>query len=91
MNLGPRADDLVRKSVFLPIFFSSTPSYGHEWRSRLTVSYEHPAGNWEGNLRAALVLSGINPIGTVPAEHLEDDAAEVSVEGAYGFIVFLAF
>ncbi len=43
------------------------------------------------NLRAVLVLSGINPIGTVLAEHLEDDAAEVSAEGAYGLIVFLAF
>ncbi len=35
--------------------------------------------------------SGIDPIRAVLAEHLEDDAAKVSAEGADGLIVLLAF
>ncbi len=35
--------------------------------------------------------SGIDPVGSLLAEHLEDDAAEVPAKGADGLIVFLAF
>ncbi len=34
--------------------------------------------------------SGIDPVGTLLAEHLEDDAAKVSAEGADGLVVSLA-
>ncbi len=34
--------------------------------------------------------SGIDPVGALLAGHLEEDAAEVSAEGADGLIVFLA-
>ena len=35
--------------------------------------------------------SGIDPVGPVLAEHLEDDAAEMSAEGADRLVVCLAF
>ncbi len=34
---------------------------------------------------------GIDPVGSLLAEHLEDDAAEVTSKGSDGLIVFLAF
>ncbi len=34
--------------------------------------------------------SGIDPVGTLLGEHLEDDTAEVTAEGAYGLVVSLA-
>ncbi len=36
-------------------------------------------------------MSGIDPVGTVLAEHLEDDTAEVSSKGADGLVVSLSF
>ncbi len=35
-------------------------------------------------------MSGIDPVGPLLAEHLEDDAAEVSAEGADGLVVLRA-
>ncbi len=44
-----------------------------------------------GNLKKVSGFwSGIDPVGTLLAEHLEDDAAEVSAEGADGLVVSLA-
>ncbi len=45
-----------------------------------------------GNLRLFRIFpSGIDPIGALLAEHLEDDAAKVTSKGADGLIVLLAF
>ncbi len=53
---------------------------------------EHPAGIWKGEFeKVSNFWSGIDPVGTLLGEHLEDDAAEVSAEGADGLVVFLAF
>ncbi len=36
-------------------------------------------------------MSGIDPVGALLAEHLEDDATDVSAEGADGLVVSFAF
>ena len=54
----------------------------------LNIPLEFGRGNLNG---ASIFSSVIDPIETLLAEHLEDDAAEVSAEGADGLIVFLAF
>jgi len=36
-------------------------------------------------------LSGFGSVGTLLAEHLEDDTAEVSSKGSDGLVVFLSF
>jgi hypothetical protein len=57
-----------------------------------TAAYEHPAGIWKREFeKVSNLSSGIDPVGTLLDEHLEDDAAEVSAEGADDLIVFLAF
>ena len=56
------------------------------------AAYEHPAGIWKREFKIVSNFSSwIDPIGALLAEHLEDDAAEVSAEGADGLIVLLAF
>ncbi len=44
----------------------------------------------EENALVSNFWSGIDPVGPLLAEHLEDDAAEVSAEGADGLVVSLA-
>ncbi len=59
---------------------------------RISSAREHPAGIWKKEFEeVSNFLSGIDPVGALLAEHLEDDAAEVSAEGADGLIVLLAF
>ncbi len=53
---------------------------------------EHPAGIWKREFeKASNFSSGIDSVGALLAEHLEDDAAEVSAESADGLIVSLSF
>ena len=52
---------------------------------------EHPAGIWKREFeKVSNFSSGIDPVASFLAEHLEDDAAEVSAEGADGLVVSLA-
>ncbi len=54
---------------------------------------EHPAGIWKRESEKMLrgFWSGIDPVGTLLGEHLEDDAAEVTAEGTNGLVVSLSF
>jgi hypothetical protein len=49
---------------------------------------EHPAGNLKGKIaRDGEFGSGLDPIGSVIFEHLEDDGAKMSSESTDGLIV----
>ena len=55
-------------------------------------AHEHPAGIWKREFEiVSNFSSGIDPVGSLLAEHLEDDAAEMSAEGADGLVVGFTF
>ncbi len=53
---------------------------------------EHPAGIWKREFeKVSNFSSGIDPVGTLLGEHLEDNAAEVSSKGSDSLVVSLSF
>ena len=50
----------------------------------MNIPLEFGRQNWSN-------LSGIDPVWPLLAEHLEDDAAEVTAEGTNGLVVSLSF
>jgi len=85
---------LLRLRLCANVRASSKERYPSSRRSRdlgWTSAYEHPAGIWKRKFEKVLNFSsGIDPVGTLLGEHLEDNAAEVSGEGADGLVVSLS-
>ncbi len=83
--INPWAPKIERS---LPVSEAQRTHANEPWEA----AYEHPAGIWKREWEiVSNFSSGIDPLGALLAEHLEDDAAEVTSKGADGLIVLLAF
>ena len=86
---GPNVSSWLQADIQPPkIDFRFTPESGHSEAHAGLPLVNIPLEIGRGNLR--IFRSGIDPVGTLLGEHLEDDTAEVSAEGADGLVVSLA-